>query len=131
MANGHGGARPNSGPKRKLARQVQAAEETIAELQVMVKNGLQLAGDALPDLVTKEISLALEETPTLDTKRLSMQSRHFLIKTVLESVRLQDMEHSPLEELFEGWRAKEVTLERVVGTKSTGLTIDVEGDIIS
>lgn len=128
---GHGGARPNSGPKSKQKLELIEARETIVELQGLIKGGLQKIGEEFPRIVDKEVELALRDNPNLDGERLSMQSRHFLIKTVLESVRLQDMEDSPLEKLFEGWRATEVKLERVVGTKSAGPIIDVEGEIIS
>ena len=100
VQQGHGGARPGSGPKPKLEIQIAQAEKLALELQGYVKSGLSRLAIRYPDLMDEAISRALDR----DYKD-SNSSLMRLIELLPKMVDLEDGNESKADQLKRKWQS--------------------------
>ena len=122
----HGGKRTGAGRPSKAALAVVEAKDTLAELQAVLRNGLARAADSFPDLIDAEVEEALNgQAPDRRQK-----SRQFLIKNLMDMIKVSDAEDTPIKGLLQQWIKVEGDLHVDVAGEGEGHTVRVEGDSV-
>jgi hypothetical protein len=109
-SKGHGGARPNSGPKPKLEVTLASAQKLASQLKEATRGGLGKLALRYPELMEVAINRALTE----DSKEANSILMR-LLEMLPRMVRLEDDDDSPAQRLRRRWQ---------------GTAVQIQGDVI-